>query len=267
MKSLLLPRFFHLALLASLANLAPSSRAAGAPLPELQPVLGKRGKLVGSADFEKPLSEAALKGFGTYAMTGGVLRQQQKEGQDHNPSIGFTTMLGLETAAERAFELGNGILQFDVRSDQADHVHVEFWRKAGGILPGQPVPEKGGASFPAGSFPGVGRGAMIYPPSFSVVFELPGQNKRYKDARLVIKDMSSFQPVLAAIPLQGDPSEWMRVLVEIRGEEVAVQLSNGQSLRATCAEAGAPKKTPYFYAIEKAGCAVEYDNVKLWEIE
>lgn len=264
MKLSLRPGYRPFALFALFA-LCPA--AFGAPLPELQPVLGKRGKLVGAADFEKPLGEAALKGFGTYAIAGGVLRQQQKEGQDHNPSIGFSTMLAMEPAAERAFELGNGILQFDFRSDQADHVHVEFWRKAGGILPGQPVPEKGGASFPAGSFPGVGRGAMIYPPSFSVVFELPGPSKRYKEARLVIKDMSSFQPILAAVPLQGDPSEWMRVLVEIRGEEVAVQLSNGQSLRATCAEAGAPKKTPYFYAIEQVGRAVEYDNVMLWEIE
>ena len=241
--------------------------ALGAPLPELQPVLGKRGKLVGSADFKKPPAEGTLKGFGDYTVTGGVLQQQQKEGQDHHPVIGFTTMLGLDAAAERAFELKGGILQFDFRTDQADHVHVEFWRKAGGIFPDQPVPEKGGISYPAGSFPAVGKGAMIFPPSFAVAFELLGSKKRYKEPRLVIKDVSKFEAVQAAVPLKIDPTEWTRVLVEIRGEQVAVQLSNGQTLQATCAEASAPKKTPYFYAIEQVGRSVEYDNVKLWEIE
>jgi hypothetical protein len=251
----------------SLSLFIACGSALAEPLPELQPLLGKRGKLIGSADFETSPAEGTFKGFGEYAVTGGVLRQQQKEGQDHNPSVGFTTMLGLNAAAERAFELKEGILQFDFRTDQADHVHVEFWRKAGGIFPDQPVPEKGGISFPAGSFPPVGRGAMIFPPSFSVVFELPGQGKRYREPRLVIKDMSNFQPVQAAAPLTIDPTQWTRVLVEIRGNEVAVQLSNGQRLQATCAEASASKKTPYFYAIEKVGRSVEYDNVKLWEIE
>ncbi|MEY2599444.1 MAG: hypothetical protein RLZZ142_1703 [Verrucomicrobiota bacterium] len=239
----------------------------GAPLPELQPVLGKRGKLLGSADFETPRAEDAFKGFGQYAVKDGVLRQQQKEGQDHHPVLGFTSMLALDPAAERAFEVKGGILQFDFRTDRADHVHVEFWRKAGGIFPNQPVPETGGISYPAGSFPPVGKGAMIYPPAFAVTFELLGEGKRYREPRLVIKDVSSFQPVQAVLPLKIEPTEWTRVLIEIRGEQVAVQLSNGQTLQATCAEASALKKTPYFYAIEKLGCAVEYDNVKLWEIE
>jgi hypothetical protein len=239
----------------------------GAPLPELQPVLGKRGPLMGSADFEQPPAEGRLKGFGEYSVTGGVLRQQQKEGQDHHPVIGFNQMAAVSSAAARGFELRGGILQFDFRTDQADHVHVEFWRKAGGIFPGQPVPEEGGKSYPEGSFPPVGKGAMIYPPSFSVVFELPGPGKRYKEPRLVIKDVSKFEKVQAAIPLKIEPGEWTRVLIEILGDQVAVQLSNGQSLRATCASADAPKKEPYFYAIEQVGRAVEYDNVKLWGIE
>jgi hypothetical protein len=129
------------------------------------------------------------------------------------------------------------------------------------------VPEEGGKSYPEGSFPPVGKGAMIYPPSFSVVFELPGPGKRYKEPRLVIKDVSKFEKVQAAIPLKIEPGEWTRVLIEILGDQVAVQLSNGQSLRATCASADAPKKEPYFYAIEQVGRAVEYDNVKLWGIE
>ncbi len=241
--------------------------AFGGDLPELQPILGKRGKLIASAEFERPPAEATLKGFGDYTVKDGSLRQQQKEGQDHNPVLGFTQMLGLDVAAERAFELKGCILQFDFRTDQADYVHVEFNRKAGGIFPGQPVPEKGGISYPAGSFPGIGKGAMLFPPAFSVVFELVGSKKRYKEPRLVIKDVSKFAAVQAAVPLKIDPTEWTRVLVEIRGEQVSVQLSNGQTLQATCVEASAPKKTPYFYAIEEVGRSVDYDNIKLWEIE
>ena len=238
-----------------------------ASLPDLHPVLGKRGKLIASADFETPPAEGALKGFGDYSVTGGVLHQQQKEGQDHNPVIGLTSMCGLDKAAQRAFELKGCILQFDFKAEQVDYVGVDFMRKAGGIKPGEPVPEKGGISYPAGAFPPVGKGAMIFPPFVTVAFELPGAKNRYKEARLVIKDTSKFQPVQAALPLKIQPGEFVRVLIEVRGEQVAVQLSNGQVLKVNCAEAGASKQTPYFYAIEQVGRSVDYDNVKLWEIE
>lgn len=152
--------------------------AFGENLPDLQPILGQRGKLIASADFERPPVEGTLKGFGDYTVKDGFLRQQQKEGQDHHPVLGFTQMLGLDVAADRAFELKGCILQFDFRTDQADLVQVEFPRRAGGIFPGQPVPEKGGISYPAGSFPPIGKGAMLFPPAFSVVFELLGSKKR-----------------------------------------------------------------------------------------
>jgi hypothetical protein len=236
-------------------------------LPELQPILGKRGRLIGSAEDFAPHSslEKPLRGFGDYTVTDGVLRQQQKEGQDHNPILGLTAMLGLDAASDRAFMLKEGILQFDFRTDQADHMHVEFMRKAGRVLPGQPVPEKGGISYPAGAFPG--KVDMIFPPAFAVEFDLPGAGNPNREARLVIKDISKFDPLRASLPVKMEPGKWMRVLIEIRGEKVAVQLSDGQTLQATCADAGAPKKTPYFYAMERLGCAVDYDNLKLWEIE
>jgi len=180
----------------------------------------------------------------------------------------LTAMLGLDAASDRAFVLKDGILQFDLRTDQADHFHVEFIRKAGRVKPGQPLPEKGGISYPAGAFPLTpSKQDMIAPPSFNVNFELPGPGNPTREARLTIQDLSQFEPLRASLPLKWEPGKWMRVLIEIRGEQVAVQLSNGQSLKATCADASNPKRTPYFYAMERPGCAVDYDNLKLWEIE
>lgn len=98
-------------------------------------------------------------------------------------------------------------------------------------------------------------------------FDLPGARNPNREARLCIKDISKFEPLQAELPLKMEAGKWMRVLIEIRGKKVAVQLSNGQFLQATCADASASKKAPYFYAMEKVGCAVDYDNLKLWEIE
>ncbi len=264
-----LPRFslINPSILLSVGLLGLCDTVVADSLPDPQPILGKRGKLIASADFEKPPSEGVMKGFGDYSVTDGVLHQQQKVGEDHHPVIGLTTAWGLDLAAQRAFELKDGMLQFDFRTDHADYVQVQFMRKPFGIKPGQPVPEKGGISYPAGTFPPIGTGMMILPPYVEVAFELPGAGKLYKEARLMIKDRSKFQPLQAALPLKIQPGEFVRVLIEIRGEQVVVQLSNGQVLKADCAEAGAVKGTPYFYAIEKVGGSVDYDNVKLWEIE
>jgi len=40
------------------------------------------------------------------------------------------------------------------------------------------------------------------------------------------------------------PGQWHRVMIEVRNDEVAVQLSNGQSLRGKCNKASAPKISP-----------------------
>jgi hypothetical protein len=56
------------------------------------------------------------------------------------------------------------------------------------------------------------------------------------------------------------PRQWYRVMIEVRNGEVAVQLSNGQSLRGRCNQASFPKFSPKI-GVGEGDCLV--DNIKI----
>jgi hypothetical protein len=58
------------------------------------------------------------------------------------------------------------------------------------------------------------------------------------------------------------PGQWYRVMIEVRNGEVAVQLSNGQSLRGKCNLASTPKRPPQI-GFGDGAKGVLVDNIKI----
>jgi hypothetical protein len=58
------------------------------------------------------------------------------------------------------------------------------------------------------------------------------------------------------------PGQWYRLMIEVRNGEVAVQLSNGQSLRGKCNLASKPKRPPQI-GFGDGAKGVLVDNIKI----
>lgn len=188
-----------------------SALHAAEPLPEMKPLLGERGEVIFSESFDGP-APVPLRGIRntmSEIAEGGVRLGTKIERPEWGHG-GIAFVYGEDRAA-----LGDFILEADFRWDVGQSFAFLFPR----------LREKGES--PHG-----------IPPEFFIRFRRPEDATQpgFWDIRdnappnTVGKHVATFAP-----------GQWYRVMIEVRHDEVAVQLSNGQSLRGKCNKASSPK--------------------------
>lgn len=79
----------------------------------------------------------------------------------------------------------------------------------------------------------------------------------------VPKEQAPYPSTVAPLWLQS--GKWYRILFEVKGDDVSVQLNDGQSLRGRCKGADRAK-VPSLLLEAPPGKGVEFDNLKLWSL-
>ncbi len=196
-----------------LALLLPSLQAAE-PLPEIKPLLGERGDVIFSESFDgpNPVPLQVIKNTKSEIAEGGVRLGTKIERPEWGHG-GIAFVYGKDRPA-----LGDFILEADFRWDAGQSFGFQFPRVREA---GEPV-----------------HGVA---PEFFIRFRRP------KDATQPgswdIRDNAPRATVGEHVATF-TPGQWYRVMIEVRNGKVAVQLSNGQSLRGKCNQASSPKTSP-----------------------
>jgi hypothetical protein len=203
-------------------------------LPEMKPVLGERGAVLFEEDFNgtgaKPISTIAS---ATSKIVDGALWVSKLPDAKHI-GVSYLYSLGKDAPAP----LSDFIMQADFRWDNGEGFSFEFTK------PGK-----------------VEHGVA---PEFLVSFG------KAKDPKRPVTWMIADNAPRNIVAKENAPLEngvWYRVLIEVRSDDVAVQLSNGQVLRGKCNLAGTPKRSP---SISYNGNGVDgfsFDNFKIWELK
>jgi hypothetical protein len=204
------------------------------PLPEMKPLLGERGALLFKEDFNapdaKPLSTIAS---ATAQIIDGALWVSKLADAKH---IGVSYLYSLGKDAPPP--LTDFIMEADFRWDDGEGFSFEF-TKPGKVEHG--VAPEFFVSFGKSKDP-------KRPVSWSITDNAPRTSVGKESAPL--RDW-----------------EWYRVLIEVRNDEVAVQLSNGQTLRGRCNLASAPKRSPSISYNGTGATGFSFDNFKIWEMK
>ena len=79
-------------------------------------------------------------------------------------------------------------------------------------------------------------------------------------------DPKSKNLVLAKAATKFEPGQWFTLLLEMKGEQVVVQVAGKESLRASAKDFKVKKPGLVFRAGGKDGQEVLLDNVKVWEL-
>jgi len=196
--------------------------------PDLKPLLGERGDVIFSEDFNgpdaKPFPVAAA---AEPTVVDGHLSLKQVKDAKH---IGVVNLWAKDRPP-----VTDMIMQADFQWDGGYGFNVEF-KKPGPVKHGEP-------------------------PEFFVLF-----NKAADPKRPMSWSVSDNAPkaVLGKESTPIEPGVWSRFLIEIRNGEVAVQLDNGQTIRGKCNLASSPKTSPSlsFGGVDSKG--VNVDNVRVW---
>jgi hypothetical protein len=208
-----------------LSLLFPALHAAE-PLPEIKPLLGERGDVVFTEAFDgpnaKPLEVIAA---AKSEIAEGAVRLLKRPEVTH-PGIAF--IYGKERSP-----LGDFILEADFRWDDGQQFNFQFTKP--------------------------GKTEHGVPPEFFIQFGRPKDPTKMGYWQItdnaprttVGKHVATFTP-----------GQWYRVMIEVRNGEVAVQLSNGQSLRGKCNLASTPKRPPQI-GFGDGAKGVLVDNIKI----
>ena len=224
-----------LSLTAIFALLTANAALAAYPLPEMKPILGQRGDLLFQADFDapdvKPMQTIAS---ATSKIVDGTLWVSKLADAKH---IGVTYLYSVGKDAPAP--LTDFIMQADCCWDAAGNSFSFEFTKPGKV-------EHGVA------------------PEFFVSFGLPADTR---PATWNLVDNAAPRTILGKQTAPIKAGEWFRVLIEVRNDEVAVQLSNGQSLRGKCKLASTPKRSPSFSYNGDGVKGTRFDNFKIWTIK
>jgi hypothetical protein len=215
------------------AVLLPSAVAAE-PLPELKPQLGERGVLLFKEDFNGPEAKTLPTiASATALIMNGALWVSKIADAKH---IGVSYLYS--PGKDAPPPLTDFIMEADFRWDDGEGFNFEFTK------PGK-----------------VEHGVA---PEFFVSF---GKSKDPKRPVLwsIIDNAPRTIVGKESAPLRD--WEWYRVMIEVRNGEVAVQLSNGQTLRGKCNHASAPKRSPSISYNGTGAAGFSFDNFKIWEIK
>ena len=211
---------------------------AAEPLPDMKPLLGERGDVIFSESFDGPdaVPLRVIRNTKSEIAEGGVRLGTIIERPEWGHG-GIAFVYGMDRPALEDF-----ILEADFRWDVGQSFGFQFPR-----LREEGEPAHGIA------------------PEFFIRFRRPkdatqpghwdirdnapeaaeGKHEANSAAKLDAKGRVPWERVTvgeheATFP----PGQWHRVMIEVRNDEVAVQLSNGQSLRGKCNKASSPKMPP-----------------------
>jgi hypothetical protein len=203
--------------------------ASGEELPEMKPLLGERGELLFEATFDDPAAEPLHPIAAAKAeIVEGVLRLSKRTDAKH---------IGVASLWKRDVEpIEDFLLEADFCWRGAYGFNFEF-KKPGPVKHGDP-------------------------PEFFVTFGKPGDPKR--PMTWAIRDNAPKNTVgMQSMPVA--EGQWLRVLIEVKEGEVAVQLSNGATLRGPCNLASSPKGSPSMsFSGADESKAVDVDNLRVW---
>lgn len=208
---------------------------AAEPLPELKPVLGARGEVLFHADFDAPDAKPFVAiASSTTKIVDGTLWVSKLADATH---IGVSHLCSLGKDAPAP--VTDFIMQADFCWEAAGNSFGFEFTKPGKV-------EHGVA------------------PEFFVKFNLPADPKR--PASWSITDNAP-RTIIGTQTAPMKAGEWFRVLIEVRNDEVAVQLINGQSLRGKCNRASTPKRSPTISYNGDGVKGIRFDNFKIWTIK
>jgi hypothetical protein len=201
-------------------------------LPKMKPLLGERGDVIFSESFDgpNPIPLRVIRNTMSEIAEGGVRLGTKIERSEWGHG-GIAFVYEKDRAA-----LGDFILEADFRWDVGQSFGFQFPR----------VREAGES--PHG-----------IPPEFFIRFHRP------KDATQPgswdIRDNAP-KATVGKHEATFAPGQWHRVMIEVRNDEVAVQLSNGQSLRGKCNKASSPKMSPQI-GTGPDGSEAVVDNIQI----
>ena len=199
--------------------------------PDLKPLLGARGDLIFTEDFNgpdaKPFPVAAA---AEPTIVDGHLSLKQVKDAKH---IGVVNLWTKDRPP-----VTDMIMQADFQWDGGYGFNVEF-KKPGPVKHGEP-------------------------PEFFVLFNKAADPKRPMSWSVADNAPKS---VVGKESTPIEPGAWSRFLIEIKDGEVAVQLDNGQTIRGKCNLASSPKASPSlsFGGVDSKG--VNVDNVRVWNFK
>jgi len=205
-------------------------------LPEMKPLLGERGDVIFSEDFDGPdaVPLRVIRNTKSEIAEGGVSLATKIERPEWGHG-GIAFVYGKDRPALEDF-----ILEADFRWDAGQGFAFLFDKLVKTRAHGEP-------------------------PEFFIRFRRPkdatqsgywdirdnapeaavGKDEAPSAAQLDAKGPATWERITVATQeATFAPGQWYRVMIEVRDDEVAVQLSNGQSLRGRCNQASSPKGSP-----------------------
>jgi hypothetical protein len=235
--------------------LSPAAYAAES-LPQLVPLLGERGDVIFSESFDgpNPVPLRVIKNTKSQIAEGGVRLGTKIERPEWGHG-GIAFVYGTDRPP-----LGDFILEADFRWDVGQSFGFQFPRlREAGESPHGIAPEffirfrRPKDATQPGSWDirdnapeaAVGKQDATAAPQPDAKGRVPWERKT----------VGEHQAAFA-------PGQWYRVMIEVRNGEVAVQLSNGQSLRGRCHKASSPKMSPQI-GTGPDGSEVVVDNIKI----
>lgn len=235
--------------------LLPSLQAAE-PLPEIKPLLGERGDVIFSESFDgpNPVPLQVIKNTKSEIAEGGVRLGTKIERPEWGHG-GIAFVYGKDRPP-----LGDFILEADFRWDVGESFSFQFPRlRAAGESP-HGIPPEFFIRFRRPK-------DANQPGSWDIRDNAPeaavGEQGATSAPRLDAKGRVPWErKTVGAHEATFAPGQWHRVMIEVRNGEVAVQLSNGQSLRGRCNQASSPKMSPQI-GTGPDDSEVVVDNIKI----
>ncbi|MEI6714396.1 MAG: hypothetical protein WCO60_11635 [Verrucomicrobiota bacterium] len=206
-----------------------------APLPELNPVLGEKGAVLFEENFNAPDAKPIQTiSSATSMIVDGALWVSKLADAKH---IGVSYLYSLGKDAPPP--LTDFIMQADFRWDNGENFSFEFTK------PGK-----------------VEHGVA---PEFFVGFWKSNNPKRAGGSWSLTDNAP--KNLVGKLEAPFEDGVWYRVMIEVRNDEVAVQLSNGQSLRGKCSLASNPKRSPSISYNGNGETGFSFDNFKIWAVK
>lgn len=200
--------------------------------PDLKPLLGERGAVIFSADFNaKDAAPFAGIDSAKIEVVDGALTLVKRAEAKH---IGVAYLWKKDGPRP----ITDFIMQVDVRFDAGDNLGFEF-KRPGKVVHGEP-------------------------PEFFITIRHGKDPQKPWICSLVDNCPST---VIATEAFALKSGTWARMLIEVDHDEVAVQIENGPTLRGVCKLASSPKGSPQISFNSNDEKAVSVDNLTVWALK
>ena len=211
----------------------------------MQPTLAKRGKILWESAFDKLGAIPPETKLGELALRDGALRLEERPADHHQAAVTlFPTATGSAIPPLTEF-----IMQAEFMSEGA-HIFQFGFNRVAGLA--QRAPD--------------GKHWKVAPHCLTIAFNQPVDPA--KNHNWLVDD-NSVEPFvnLGTQPLTIEPGIWYRILIEIKGDEVCVQLSNGQAIRGKAKKPSDPKSGAIVRCQSQEGKGVLFQNIRIWAAE